>query len=225
MISIVTGASSGIGQAIYNYLKEQTEVDIGRVIGVSRRGPDVSLDLARPDRIYKLLAQVKFTGEKIKLLVNNAGVLLPTEEERHRYRELFEVNLFAAFELIHLCSPFMSKGSSIINIGSHNATRPKVDYPLYSASKAALVAMTAAMTIPLGRQGVRINCINPGYFLTPMVPDHEIMGAEELKSFVPIGRDARAEEIVPAVRMLLTSDYMTGAIIDIDGGLQWKPAQ
>lgn len=227
-ITIVTGASSGIGKAVYDCLRNHKL--FGKVKGLSRRGPDIKLDLGhfaseeswhvRERIISDAINPYTLDGDtRVANLINCAGIMRLDESEYWTQQEIMKVNFWS---IVHLCEamlPRMNPGSTITNISSISAIRPETDLPVYSASKAALNAYSTALALRLAPRGIRVNTISPGFFDTNLVEDDP---PQELINQIPMRRQAQPFEIVEAVRMILGSSYMTGANIVLDGGLQWN---
>lgn len=240
IVSIVTGASSGIGEAIYKRLKHWMWVENGKgevllgankeeIIGISRRGPDMKIDLSAMGEAYDLpshLADVLGTSNyKIRHLVNCAGMLNLDEEYPTRegwfniVRDTMNLNFWAPYLASQRLLPKMIDGqSTITNISSISAIRPEYDLPVYSASKAGLTAMTRSLALALAPRKIRVNTIAPGFIRTDLVPGPT---PQHLLDKIPLRREANVDAILPAFECILNSDYMTGAEIVVDGGLQW----
>lgn len=213
-IDIVTGASSGIGREIYRYLLNYPPVP---VVGVSRRGPDIAADLERfqPEEFLAELHRLHGPDIKIRVLVNCAGVMrIPETDVRH----LMAVNFWAPYELTRVLEPLMDTGSCIINIGSLSGIRHEQDFPVYSATKAALHSLTASDACRLAPRGIRVNTISPGFFRTNLVDSPT---PEELVMCIPLAREAETVELLPVVQAIIDCEYITGSNVVVDGGLQW----
>jgi len=210
---IVTGASSGIGQALYSYFLKSGEY----VVGVSRRGPDLCLDLSNPKDTFKLKGWIVSNDEKVDCLINNAGVMLFENVcSSLEIQSMVQLNLVTIDSLHRLIFPHMRMGvGSIINIASSAGITAEAEMPLYSAIKAGIHVMTRAYA-KLFAPGIRVNCISPGLFDTNLVEGDT---PQDLINAVPLKRIGQPEEIVPVVDLLLKCKYMTGANLIIDGGL------
>jgi NAD(P)-dependent dehydrogenase (short-subunit alcohol dehydrogenase family) len=213
-VAIVTGASSGIGQSIHSHLKESYLKEIqlfDRVIGVSRHGPDVFVDLSSSFEISSL-DQIK----DVALLVNCAGVLYLGEDDASNAAHIFNVNFWAAYDLIQLFENDLRKNKgSVINIASVSGVMADPDTPIYGASKAALISLTRSLAVKFAPD-IRVNSISPGFFETGLVPEPT---PKELIDPVPLGFEAKPYMILPVIDMLLDSPYCTGSNIVVDGGL------
>lgn len=200
-------------------------------------------DLATEDGAREAI-DVARGGDILHALVIATGIS-PKQEGRKRpfYEISFEewarvlsVNLNCAFLLCREAYPHLARDSraSIVNILSitskTGASGPDGTFPPYSpsgahyaASKAALHNLTKSMARELAPQGIRCNGVSPGYVDAGMVGTTDIELAQQMRSQIPLGRAARPEEIAHVVGYLLSdrSTYITGEVIDVDGG--WYP--
>jgi NAD(P)-dependent dehydrogenase (short-subunit alcohol dehydrogenase family) len=203
--AMITGASSGIGKAIYDHLLAHPELGY-IVFGLSRRGPDYKIDLNK-ERGWKfpLLTNVG-------LIVNCAGIM-PFKESR----KVMNVNFWGTYNVIQNLLPECEDGCCIINISSVCSIRPDKDLPIYGASKTAIVTLTKALALQLAypRQ-IRVNCISPGFYKTNLV-----LGTtpQNLIDTIPLGYEDEPKNLIPVVEMLIKTPYITGANIIVDGGV------
>ena len=208
--AVVTGASSGLGKAIYEHLKDHGGYN---VIGISRRGPDMYLDLTHR---HKSISDCKFPwGDdfgRIDVLINCAGIM--PLEEKGMEEDIFNVNFWAVYRALEDLYPYLRVGSSVINIASISGIIGEKDLPIYAASKAALISLTKSYAKKWAGS-IRVNSISPGLFKTNLVPGEP---PQELIDTIPLGYAADSKEILPVVDMLLHTPYMTGSNIVIDGG-------
>jgi len=245
-LALVTGGSAGIGLAIVREL-----LGFGASVLMVARDP-AALEQARAEledefsggageeRVFALAADVaddeqrreildwiEDRGEGLDILVNNAGGNLTrpandyTEDE---WRQVFEVNLFSAFELSRYAYPLLTRhaASSIVNVGSvSGATHVRSGAP-YGMSKAALHQMTRNLAVEWAEDGVRVNAVAPWYIRTRRTsgklsdPDY----LDEVLLRTPMGRVGEPEEVAAAVAFLClpASSYITGEVIAVDGG-------
>lgn len=192
---------------------------VGRGLPVTYTSLDVT-DEAAWERVMK---EIESSHGGLDVLVNNAGIIrvrslseMPVSE----WELLQRVNTTSVLLGIKAAAPLMVRrgGGSIINIGSTAAHRGAAGYAAYSASKAAVLALTRAAALEFVAAGIRVNSVSPGGVDTPMNDDEPAGGTS---SGAPLGRRARPEEISPLVVFLATdaSSYVTGSDYLIDGGV------
>ena len=202
--------------------------DLGRQTAqaLAARGLPVtytSLDVTDEAAWERVMKEIDASHGGLDVLVNNAGIIrvrslaeLPVEE----WELLQRVNTTSVLLGIKAAASLMGRrgGGSIINIGSTAAHRGAAGYAAYSASKAAVLALTRAAALELAPVGIRVNSVSPGGVDTPMNDDEPAGGTS---SGAPLGRRARPEEISPLVVFLATeaSSYVTGSDYLIDGGV------
>jgi len=244
-VAIVTGASAGIGKAIaLELVRHGAQVvaagrDRDRLEGaLEGAGPAVVpfvADVTDAGQVDALVAATLVRHGKIDALVNNAGVLRPgsaLESSLEDYDLQMDVNVRGPFLACRAVLPSMVEAGSgsIVNIGSINSLVAESKLVAYTASKGAVMMMTKAIALDHAADGIRANCICPGFVDTALnVPHYELLGGrqaleEGLPSFQPIGRAIEPEEIAGGVVFLVSdlSTAVTGTAIPVDGGVTAK---
>ena len=237
-VALVTGASGGIGYAIAKKF-----LDAGYSVAVSGRRLDVlkkrlgsegalcleadSTDLAACRRIVEKTVE---TFGRLDVLVNNVGggllgQTIGTVSETD-WAAMFRLNCDSCFFTLQAAVPALEAvgGGCVINFSSILAHRPVPGILPYTASKAAVEAITAAAALELAPKGIRVLCISPATIQTHF---HEAAGMtaekaaayyEAAKSTHPVGRIGQPEDVAAMVLHLVDAKFMTGSVVHIDGG-------
>jgi 3-oxoacyl-[acyl-carrier protein] reductase len=242
-VAIVTGASKGIGAGIakrlaaegasivVNYASSREGADriVAAIEAGAGRALAVQANLAKKADIERLFGETMKAFGRVDILVNNAGVyeFLPLEEvtEEHFHRQ-FDVNVLGLILAAQQAAKHIGpEGGSIINIGSVAGTSAPPSGSVYSATKAAVNAVTKSLASELGGRGIRVNAVNPGMVETEGV--HSAGFAEgdfrkTVESQTPLGRIGQPEDIAPLVAFLASSDasWITGETYHVSGGFR-----
>ncbi|HAQ39528.1 MAG TPA: 3-oxoacyl-[acyl-carrier-protein] reductase [Clostridiales bacterium] len=233
---IVTGASKGIGKAIalefaqkghnivVNYrgglpvelLEEMNQLG-GSAIGIKA-------DVSKFDEAKSLIASAKEKFGSVDVLVNNAGItcdnlILRMKEEE--FDKVIETNLKGAFNMIRHASPVMlkQKSGAIINISSVVGLIGNIGQVNYAASKAGLIGMTKATARELATRGITCNAVAPGFIDTDMTKVLSDTVKNKMLENIPMGHFGNMKDIAEAVYFLSESRYITGQVLNIDGGM------
>lgn len=228
---LITGASRGIGAAIAREAHRQ-----GCRVAVIARGEAaeqvaanlghgaiaIRADISVAQSANEAVEQIIATWGRLDVVVNNAGVHRGGRVSRlsdEHWREVLDVNLTGALNVIRAAVPHLSSGASIINIGAVVGFRGFPGDVAYASSKAGLSGMTKALSIELARKGITVNLVVPGLVLTEMTSGLTDAAMETMKQQIPIGRLGQESEIAAVAYWVAQSRYMTGATIPVDGGL------
>lgn len=210
---IVTGASSGIGKAIYEGYKALNGY---RVIGISRRGPDFQINFGNGKGFLEFKEYwEKHNDGTLAILVNAAGIM-PLPETLEDANEILNINLLAPYRLTHF---LMCRNLCVINISSVSAIAPDEHLHMYGASKAALSNLTASMARRYVGQGARVNCISPGFYDTNLVPGEL---PTDLLETIPMRKEGNPRDLFKVCKFIEEMEYITGSNIVIDGGVLCK---
>lgn len=217
--AIVTGGMSGLGAACAERLAadgiEVVRLDVAA-------GADEVVDVTDDQAVKVALDRVG----PVDILVNSAGVVGPNaplwEVSTADWERTFAVNVTGAFRLCHALVPGMVQRGwgRIINIASIAGKEGNPRLSAYSASKAAVIAMTKSLGKELATTGVLVNAVAPAVFETPMNATTAPEVLERLVSLIPMQRLGRAEELAALVAWLTSEEcsFSTGAVYDISGG-------
>ena len=231
-VAIVTGASRGIGYAIARGLAAAGAQVTG--VGRSEAAQDgdagftySACNVTSATTFFHLVQRVFAQAGRIDILVNAAGITLLEQTEQDPsavFRQTLACNLTAAFDCCRAVIPCMQRGGygSIINVTSIGAVLGFPGNPGYVASKGGLAALTRALALDHGTQGIRVNSLVPGYVRTAMTQvshaDPERQQARAARTM--LGRWGEPEELAGAAIFLASpaSSYVTGTELFVDGG-------
>jgi 3-oxoacyl-[acyl-carrier protein] reductase len=242
-VAVVTGASKGIGASIALHLaaegaavvvnyassKEGAERVVAEIVRKGGKAIVVQANIAKQADIQRLFSETKRAFDKVDILVNNAGVyeFAPIEEiTAEHFHKMFDLNvlglILASQEAVKY---FGSAGGSIINISSVAATLAPPTTAVYSATKAAVNAVTRALAQELGPRKIRVNSINPGMIETEGLHASGIADSDfrkQTEAQTPLRRIGQPQDIAPAAVFLASSDsaWITGESFYITGGVR-----
>ncbi|MEL6582156.1 MAG: glucose 1-dehydrogenase [Cyanobacteria bacterium J06621_12] len=250
---LVTGATSGIGQAIaahfvteganvaLNYRNKIEKLDATKELidqmcaqqqGCEGKVFPVEADVTEEAEIVRMCGEVIEQFGSLDILINNAGIQTdaPSHElDTASFDKVIQVNLRGAY----LCARetikhFMArgKGGIIINVSSVHEIIPRPTYVSYSMSKGAMGNMTKTLALEYAPHGIRVNAIAPGATATPINSWTENKAKkQEVESHIPMGRVGTSEEMAAITAFLASDDaaYITGQTLFVDGGLTLYP--
>jgi 3-oxoacyl-[acyl-carrier protein] reductase len=242
-VAVVTGASKGIGASIARHLaaegasvvvnyassKGDAEKVVAEITAAGGRATAVGADVAKKADIERLFAETKRAFGRLDILVNNAGVyeFIPLEQVTEaRFHKQFNLNvlglLLATQEAVKYFGP---DGGSVINISSLVAINPLPNASIYSASKAAVDAVTKSLSKELGPKKIRVNSVNPGMIETEGLHSGGFLDGDFAKQVVtqtPLGRIGQPPDIGKVVAFFASDDagWVTGETLLISGGMR-----
>lgn len=240
-IALVTGASSGIGQAItidlakngvkilINYCRnEKGALETLKMVEENGgSGEVIQCDVADSAAVNKMFLYIKKTYKTIDILVNNSGItrdgyLLMMSEEN--FVNVMATNLGGCFNCTQGALRLMcaaKQGGAIVNIASTSGVVGQEGQANYSASKGAIISFTKTTAKEYAKNGIRVNVVAPGFIETRMTQKSEKLLKEKYMEYIPMGRFGQPEEIAEVVSFLASSkaSYITGKCIVVDGGL------
>ena len=243
-VAVVTGASKGIGAAIAKQLadegsavvvnyassKEGANRVVAAITDKGSRAIAVQADMAKHADIQRLFTEAKKAFGRVDILVNNAGIykFAPLEAiTPEHFHEMFDLNvlglILASQEAVKHFGP---AGGSIINISSVVATAALPNASVYSATKAAVDAVTRSLAKELGPRNIRVNSINPGMVETEGTTSSGVTANEsafrkQIEAQTPLGRIGKPKDIAPAAVYLASDDsgWITGETLYVAGGM------
>jgi NAD(P)-dependent dehydrogenase (short-subunit alcohol dehydrogenase family) len=244
-VAIVTGASRGIGAATarrlaadgfavcVNYLAREDAAatvvaDIERSGG---RAIAVRCDVADEAAVVAMFDRTAAELGPVDALVNNAAIVRPQMRlermSRDRLERVFATNVIGTFLCCREAVKRMStqhggRGGAIVNVSSGAARLGSPnEYVDYAATKGAIDTLTRGLSLEVAGEGIRVNCVRPGFIATDMHASAGEPGRiERLRPMIPLGRGGTADEVAAAIAWLLSPEasYSTGAFIDVTGG-------
>jgi len=242
-VAIVTGASKGIGASIAKHLaaegaavvvnyvasKEGADRVVAQITRQGGRAIAVQANVAKQAEIHRLFSETKTAFGRPDILVNTAGIyeFSPLEDvtEEHFHKQ-FDVNVLGLILASKAAvRHFDAAGGSIINISSGASTLTPPNTSVYSATKAAVDAVTRSLAKELGPRNIRVNSINPGMVETEGVHAGGFAESDfrkQLEAQTPLGRIGQPQDIAPAAVFLASRDaaWITGETLVIAGGLR-----
>lgn len=237
--AVVTGGGQGIGREICLRLaKEKAKVAVFDVDEESSKKVAkeiaieegealvVKVDVTEYEQVKKAISYVIDKFKWVDILINNAGItrdslLLRMKEED--WHKVLEINLSGVFNCLRAVIRPMVKQryGRIINISSIIGIRGNIGQANYSASKAGIIGLTKSAARELGRYGITVNAVAPGFINTPMTRKLSKELMNKIVSQIPLQRIGRPQEVANLVTYLASEEagYITGEVIKIDGGM------
>ena len=239
--AFITGSARGIGAAIALRLaKDGFDIALNDISEKSFENNDIMeqikaqgvkcekfiADVSKSDQVEAMVKAVKELFGSIDVLVNNAGITrdgLLARMSEENYDLVIAVNQKSVYNMMRYVAPIMMKQRSgrIINMSSVAGLHGNAGQFNYSASKAAIIGMTKSASKELGRRGINVNAIAPGFISTPMTDQLSDEQKKAILELIAMKRYGTVEEIAGVASFLAGKDssYVTGQVIEISGGL------
>ena len=238
-VTLVTGASRGIGAAIADNIGEQGYIVIGTATSVSGAeqitqrfqekgiaGAGIQLDVTDVDSVANLIDTVSAEYGAPTILINNAGItkdnlLLRMKEEE--WTDVINTNLTSIYRLSKACLRPMTKArwGRIVNISSVVGSMGNAGQSNYSATKAGVSGFSRSLAKEVGSRGITVNTVAPGFIDTDMTKDLPEANKQEMLGQIPLSRLGSPDEIAATVSFLISESagYITGETIHVNGGM------
>ena len=225
---VITGGSRGIGAAavelfagkghtVYFFYANQEEA--ARAVAEKTGATAICCDVSSGESVRAAFAKIP----DVDVLICNAGIsrfglmsMLPEED----WDRLFDVNVKGIYHCVNAAMPFFLKKQRgcVITVSSMWGRVGASCEAAYSATKGAVIALTKALAKELGPSGIRVNCVAPGVILTDMCAGFDEETLTGLAEETPLGRNGKAMDVAKAMEYLSEADFVTGHILNVDGG-------
>jgi 3-oxoacyl-[acyl-carrier protein] reductase len=232
--AVVTGGASGIGLAIAQRLADSggrvtiwdIDAKAGEKAAAGLTGQFVAADVSQFDSVERAVTATLRHASAIDVFINNAGITGPNvklwEYPLDGWRDVFRINLDGVFHCCRAVVPHMRARNygRIVNIASVAGKDGNPNASAYSASKAAVIALTKSLGKELADTGIRVNCVTPAAVRTPLFAQMTPAHIDYMLSKIPMGRFGESDEIAALVAWLATEEcsFSTGAVFDLSGG-------
>lgn len=238
-VAVITGGAQGIGKAavkrfaeegavviIWDVNEEKASSTINEFRNICDKISFQKVDVTKLESVTEAAKQIIEKHQKIDILINNAGItrdasfLKMTSEQ---WQQVIDVNLTGVFNCTKTVAPFMVEKlyGKIVNTSSVVGLYGNFGQTNYVATKSGIIGMTKVWARELGRKGINVNAVAPGFIATEMVSTVPEKVLEMLKERTPLGRLGEPEDIANAY-LFLSSDeakFINGAVLSVDGGL------
>jgi len=238
-VAIITGGAQGIGKAavqrfaeegavviIWDVNEEKASSTINEFRNISDKISFQKVDVTKLESVTEAAKQIIEKHQRIDILINNAGItrdasfLKMTSEQ---WQQVIDVNLTGVFNCTKAVAPFMVEKlyGKIVNTSSVVGLYGNFGQTNYVATKSGIIGMTKVWARELGRKGINVNAVAPGFIATEMVSTVPEKVLDMLKERTPLGRLGEPEDIANAY-LFLSSDeakFINGAVLSVDGGL------
>ena len=242
-VALVTGAGKGIGKAIANllaqsgaavavnaYHQESAAAASSELTEAGYRAIPVAADVSDQDAVNRMVSKIEGQFGMIDILVNNAAApaeYVPFENTTPDIQHEELVTLLGVFCCTRRALPKMieARRGRIINISSIAGRHGLPGRAIYSAANAGIEAFSRTLANEIGQYGINVNCVSPGSVESPRFKARSEEIRRKLREAISLDRFGEPEEIAQAVLFLASdmSGYMTGSVIDVDGGFVGQP--
>ena len=242
---IVTGAGRGIGAqtallaatkgyaVCVNYMRDHASANqiVEQIKNNNGNAIAVQADVSKQSEVERLFTTVDDTLGTLSALVNNAAILdkqtRVEDIDEARLNKIFTTNITSCFlcakeAIRRMSTKHQGRGGAIVNVSSvASRTGSPNEYVDYAASKGAIDTLTTGLSLEVADQGIRVNCVRPGFIYTDMhASGGEPDRVRRLEPVIPMRRGGQADEVANTILWLLSDEasYVTGSFIDLAGG-------
>jgi len=234
-VVLITGASGGIGKAIAKKFAEaQAKVALNDIAPAEEALKSFSqeigakyflADVSKLEEVEKMVENLQKEFGRLDVLVNNAGITQDrtlAKMTKEEWQRVIDIDLTGVFNCSKAALPLIiANQGKIVNISSLVGQRGNFGQTNYAAAKAGIIGFTKALCKEVGRFGVTVNAIAPGFIETRLTENLPPELKETIKKFTPLGRFGKPEEVASLVFFLASEEanFITGTVVNIDGGL------
>lgn len=238
-VAIITGGTAGIGAAtairfaqegakviLWARNAERGNAFVEKMKGMGLEAEFDAIDSSNYEAVCEAAKRVNDKYGKIDILINNAGITNDSTLKKmtiEQWQQVIDINLSGSFYCIKAITPYMlEKGyGRIVNASSVVALYGNFGQTNYVATKAGLIGMTKTLARELGKKGITVNAVAPGFIETDMVAKMPENVLDGMRAKVPVGRLGQPEEIASAYLFLSSEEaaYINGATLSVDGGM------
>lgn len=242
-VAVVTGGSRGIGAAIceelgregakvvvnYSGSQEPAEELVEKIRQTGGGGEAVAIqaDVSDPNDAQRLIDQAVEHFGRVDILINNAGTNVDATLDKldvESWDTVVQLDLNGCFYTLHAALPHMmeQENGAIVNMSSFVGEAGNMGQANYAAAKSGLLGYTKTAALELAQSGITVNAVCPGFIETDMTAAIPEEMQEKIVKTIPMGRFGQPEDIAQAVRFCIENEYMTGATLDINGGVYMR---
>lgn len=238
-VAIITGGAQGIGKATVKRFAQEGAViiiwDVNEIKASStidelkEINPNIEfqkVDVTSLDSVTTAVADIISKHKKIDILINNAGITRDASLMKmtpEQWKQVIDVNLTGVFNCTKAVAPIMveNKSGKIVNTSSVVGLYGNFGQTNYVATKSGIIGMTKVWARELGKKGINVNAVAPGFIATEMVETVPEKVIDMLKEKTPLGKLGDPEDIANAYLFLVSDEakYITGTVLSVDGGL------
>jgi 3-oxoacyl-[acyl-carrier protein] reductase len=238
-VTVITGGAQGIGKAavkrfaeegavviIWDVNEKKASSTINEFRNISDKISFQKVDVTKLESVTEAAKQIVEKHQKIDILINNAGITRDASFLKmtfEQWQQVIDVNLTGVFNCTKAVAPFMVEKlyGKIVNTSSVVGLYGNFGQTNYVATKSGIIGMTKVWARELGRKGINVNAVAPGFIATEMVSTVPEKVLDMLRERTPLGRLGEPEDIANAY-LFLSSDeskFINGAVLSVDGGL------